>query len=431
MLYIVDKNAYLKDNDDVNSDSKSIQHENRMDEATAGPSKDIKICDDINEYELDDCDSDTDITDMINFKFRRETDSEIESEVESNESRVLPKKYFKQNITNPALTYMLEYSGLTEKQILTLLEQNNRETYKDVENMSRISQQIDSFKTIQPCESKNNSLNTKHSSISEDGKEDTKHNYTNTIKSIDVSKPDLAESNTETNINISPTRIANISDKAQVESKNVVTVNSIDSMSDSDDFIEIEDIPIPDMDTITNKYVPQGIEITFRSDEKVVDDMFADVFETHNSELNTDIHPTQSAEIFHYDQEISRNERTFKVDSKEDQIKDKQLLNLKEVDNLNVQTTIDIDPNTLNTNIPLEENQMKDSIENLTNSVNDNVEAANIKDNINVNMLTDHTKRISPIPTNEEELLSLQVRTYIRLDIHIRVMDTRKYFWNI
>ncbi|XP_003491427.1 DNA repair protein complementing XP-G cells isoform X2 [Bombus impatiens] len=413
LIYISDKNAYLKDNDDVNSDSESIQHENRMDEATAGPSKDTKICDDINEYELDDdCDSDTDITDMNNFKFRWETDSDIESEVESNESRVLPKEYFKQNITNPALTYMLEYSGLTEKQILTLLEQNNRETYRDVENMSRISQQIDSFKTIQPCESKNNSLNTKHSSISEDGKEDTKHNYTNTIKSIDVSKPELAESNTETNINISPTRMANISDKAQVESENVVTVNSIDSMSDSDDFIEIEDIPIPDIGTTTNKYIPQDIQITFRSDEKVVDDMFADVFETHNSEINTDIHPTQSAEIFHYDQEISRNERTLKetVDSKKDQIKDKQLLNLKEIDNLNAQTTIDIDPNTLNTNVPLEENQMKGSIENLTNSIKDNVEAANIKDNTNVNMLTDYTKRISPIPMNEEELLSLQTQ---------------------
>ncbi|XP_071868805.1 rad2 superfamily protein mus201 isoform X2 [Bombus fervidus] len=415
LIYISDKNAYLKDNDDVNSDSESIQHENRMDEATAGPSKDTKICDDINEYELDDdCYSDTDITDVNNFKFRRETDSDIESEVESNESRVLPKKYFKQNSTNPALMYMLEYSGLTEKQILTLLEQNNRETYKDVEKMSRISQQIDSFKTIQPCESKNNSLNTKQSSISEDGKEDTKHNYTNNIKSIDVSKPELAESNTETNINISPARMANISDKTQVESKNIVTVNSTDSLSDSDDFIEIEDIPIPDIDTTTNKNVPQGIQITFRSDEKIVDDMFADVFETHNSEFNIDIHPTQSAEIFHYDQEISRNERAFKetVDSKKDQIKDKQLLNLKEIDNLNVQTTIDIDPNTLNTNVSLEENQMKDenSIENLTNSVKDNVEAANIKDNTNVNMLTEDTKRISPIPMNEEELLSLQTQ---------------------
>ncbi|XP_060826334.1 DNA excision repair protein ERCC-5 homolog isoform X2 [Bombus pascuorum] len=415
LIYISDKNAYLKDNDDVNSNSESIQHENRMDEATAGSSKDTKICDDINEYELDDdCYSDTDITDVNNFKFRRETDSDIESEVESNESRVLPKKYFKQNITNPALTYMLEYSELTEKQILTLLEQNNRETYKDVEKMSRISQQIDSFKTIQPCESKNNSLNTKQSSISEDDKEDTKHNYTNNIKSIDVSKPELAESNTETNINISPARMANISDKEQVESKNVVTVSSTDSLSDSDDFIEIEDVPIPDIGTTTNKYVPQGIQITFRSDEKVVDDMFADVFETHNSEFNIDIHPTQSAEIFHYDQEIPRNERAFKetVDSRKDQIKDKQLLNLKEIDNHNVQTTIDIDPNTLNKNVSLEENQMKDenSIENLTNSVKDNVEAANIKDNTNVNMLTDDTKRISPIPMNEEELLSLQTQ---------------------
>lgn len=450
-LYIIDKNAYLKDNDDISSNSKSIQNnENRMDEITVGSSKAVRICDDINEYELDDdWDSDVEITDINNFEFTG-VSSDTESEVESNESQFLSKKYFKQDIANPALTYM-EYSGLTEKQILSLLEKNNREANKSVKNVSKMPQvdslkaersenksnslnidhlisisenskeetnkgdeniskipQVDSLEAEQ-SENKSNSLNVEHLiSASENNTKDTEHDSTN-VKSIDASRSKLCESNTDTNV--PSIKAANISNKTQVESKNTTIVSSTDS--DTDDFLEIEDVPIPNIANATNKYVPQNIQITFKSDEKVEDDMFADVFETHDSELNADSVP--SSKIF-YDQEMSENKQTSKetvADSIKDQVNDKKLFNLRETNDINV-PSVDVDSDILNTNVPLpEESQMRNeiNIENITLSLKDTIETANIKDNTSINGVTGQTKRISPIPMNEDELLSLQVRT--------------------
>ena len=425
-----------------------------MDEIIVGSSKVVRICDDINEYELDDWDSDIEITDVNNFEFTVAS-SDTESEVESNESQLLSKKYFKQDIANPALTYMLEYSRLTEKQILSLLEKNNREANKNVENVSEISRQIESLEAEQSenksdslnvehlisvsennkeeinkddenvskipsqvesleaeqSENKSNSLNVEHLiSASENDTKDTEYDSTN-VKSIDTLKSKLSESNTDTNI---PTiKAANISNKTQIELKNTITVSSTDS--DTDDFLEIEeieDVPIPNIATATNKYVPQNIQITFKSDEKVEDDMFADVFETHDSELKTDSVP--SSKIF-YDQEMSENKQTSKetvIDSVKDQVEDKKLFNLKETNHINV-PSIDVDSDTLNTNVPLKESQMRNetNIENITLSLKDTVEAANIKDTTSINEVTNHTKRISPIPMNEDELLFLQVGT--------------------
>ncbi|KOX78784.1 hypothetical protein WN51_08543 [Melipona quadrifasciata] len=389
LIYISDKNAYLKDNDDISSNSESIQNnENRMDEIAVGSNKAVRICDDINEYELnDDWDSDVEITDINNFEFTG-VSSDTESE-ESNESQFLSKKYFKQDIANPALTYMLEYSGLTGKQMLSLLEKNNREANKGDKNMSKISQ-IDSLETEQ-SENKSNSSKTEHDSTN--------------VKSIDASRSKLSESNTDTNI--PSIKAANISNKTQVGSKNTIIVSSTDS--DTDDFLEIEDVPISNIATATNKYVPQNIQITFKSDEKVEDDMFADVFETHDSELNADTVP--SSKIFN-DQEMSENKQTSKetvADSIKDQVNDKKLFNLRETNDINV-PSIDVDSDTLNTNVPLNESQMRNeiNIENITLSLKDTVEAANIKNNTSINGVTDHTKRISPIPMNKDELLSLQ-----------------------
>ncbi|XP_043527201.1 DNA excision repair protein ERCC-5 isoform X2 [Frieseomelitta varia] len=445
LIYISDKNAYHKDNDNISSNSESIQNnENRMDEITVGSSKAVRICDDINEYELnDDWESDVEITDINNFEFTG-VSSDTESEVESNESQFLSKKYFKQDTANPALTYMLEYSGLTEKQILSLLEKNNREANKGVENVSKIPQ-VDSLEAEQ-SENKSNSLNVDHLiSVSENSKEetnkgdenkskisqveslgaeqtenksnslnvehlisasenntkDTEHDSTN-VKSIDASRSKLSESNANTNI--PSIKAANISNKTQVGLKNTITVSSD---SDTDDFLEIEDVPIPNIATATNKYVPQNIQITFKSDEKVEDDMFADVFERHDNELNADSVP--SSKIF-YDQEMSKNKQTSKetvADSIKDQV-DKKLFNLRETNDINV-PSIDVDSDTLNTNVPLKESQMRNeiNIENITLSLKDTTEAANIKDNTS-NGVTNRTKRISPIPMNEDELLSLQ-----------------------
>lgn len=402
-FYIVDKNAYFQNKNNDNSNNESTQNnEHEIDEVIAGPSKSTSIRDDINEYELnDDWDSDIEITSTTNnFRFTNEmNDNDIESETESRESRTLSNKYLKQNVTNPALIYMLEYSGLTEEQILTLLE-NNGEMCKNVENTSRIPEQTDSYKT-NDCDSRNNvqHLNPK----SENNKKCTKFDCTNVVELIDESKI-LSETNTETNINLSPVKIANISNKAQFESKTVTIISSTDS--DSDDFIEIKDIPASKENTIINNNVSQqSIQITFRSDEKVEDDMFADIFETSNNKLNLDKETSKNKIIFEKEVE----------ESTKNQIKDNQLFNAKKFDDINKQSDIDVDLNILNTNVPLKKNQIEDktNIEEVTNASKNNIENINIKDTININTLSNPIEKISPIPMNENELLSLQVSILI------------------
>lgn len=402
LIYISDKNAYFKNKNDVNSNNESTQNnEHEIDEVIAGPSKSTgptSIRDDINEYELnDDWDSDIEITATNNFKFTSKMNNDTESETESRESRTLSKKYLKKNITNPALTYMLEYSGLTEKQILTLLE-NNGEMCKNVDNALKISEQTESHK-IDNSDNKNNFLNAQHlNPKSENNKKCT--NSTNVVELIDESKI-LSETNTETNINLSPIKIANISNEAQFESKTETIISSTDS--DSDDFIEIKDIPASKENTIINNYASQqSIQITFKSDEKIEDDMFADIFETSNNKLNLD-------------KETSKNKITFEkeiVESTENQIKDNQLFDTKKFDDVSKQSDIDIDPNILNTNVQLKENQIEDktNIENVTNSSKNNIENTNIKDDTNINALPNSIEKISPIPMNENELLSLQAQ---------------------
>lgn len=392
LIYISDKNAYFKNKNNVNSNNENVQNnEHEIDKVIAGPSKSTSIRDDINEYELnDDWDSDIEIT--AKNKFTSEKNNDTESETESRESRTLSKKYLKSNISNPALTYMLEYSRLTEKQIHALLE-NNGEMCKNVENASRISEQTDSHK-IDNCDDKSNFLNAQNLNP-----ESENENCTN-VELIDESKI-LSETNTETNINLSPIKIANISNEAQFESKTETIISSTDS--DSDDFVEIKDIPASKENTIVNNYVSQqSIQITFKSDEKVEDDMFADIFETSNNKLNLD-------------KETSKNKITFEkevVESTENQIKDNQLFNAKKFDNINKQSDIDIDPNILNTNVQLKENQIenKTNIEKMTNVSKNNVENTNIKDNTNINALSNPIEKISPIPMNENKLLSLQAQ---------------------
>lgn len=414
-FYILDKNAYFKNKNNVNSNNENVQNnEHEIDKVIAGPSKSTSIRDDINEYELnDDWDSDIEIT--AKNKFTSEKNNDTESETESRESRTLSKKYLKSNISNPALTYMLEYSRLTEKQIHALLE-NNGEMCKNVENASRISEQTDSHK-IDNCDDKSNFLNAQNLNP-----ESENENCTN-VELIDESKI-LSETNTETNINLSPIKIANISNEAQFESKTETIISSTDS--DSDDFVEIKDIPASKENTIVNNYVSQqSIQITFKSDEKVEDDMFADIFETSNNKLNLD-------------KETSKNKITFEkevVESTENQIKDNQLFNAKKFDNINKQSDIDIDPNILNTNVQLKENQIenKTNIEKMTNVSKNNVENTNIKDNTNINALSNPIEKISPIPMNENKLLSLQVsKNMHRLDDHIyaNILLLKYFFFN-
>lgn len=133
----------------------------------------------------DEWDSDMKTIDMDSPKLTMDVSSSSESEVELNEARLLAKKYFGKNVMNPAFTYMLEYSGLTQKQIPMLLEQSKKEGNDD--NIGKIAkelQQTDSSET-QISENKDSELSIQPStSVSEDNKESTELDSAETTRSI-------------------------------------------------------------------------------------------------------------------------------------------------------------------------------------------------------------------------------------------------------
>ncbi|CAL7949447.1 unnamed protein product [Xylocopa violacea] len=391
LLYISDKNTCIKSNSSSLNDENIQDDMSKTDEAVAGPSKDIPILDDINEYELhDDYDSDFEAATVNDFEFIKEISSD--SETESNELR--SKKYLEKNIVNPARAYMLEYSGLTEKQILTVLNEKNKVIYEDTENFSKVAQRSDSFET-QHCDDKGNLLDTHHLiSLPDDNIEHMKLNSIDVVESVHTSKTELSELNSERNINVSPPRTANISNKVQAETESVTVITSTDS--DSDDFIEIEDAPISAMDIDVNKRIlQQNIQITVKTtDEKIEDDIFADVFEVPNSELNTETGSQaelskQSLSVVKSDGVTLRN----KIAAEETIVKSPL-------------STAEIDLSNTFTNSNLEQIQMenKNNTEDESISSKDNAEAANIENSTRDKM------SISPIPTNEDELLYLKTQ---------------------
>ncbi|XP_043255001.1 DNA excision repair protein ERCC-5 [Colletes gigas] len=414
LIYISDKNSYMKSNNS-NDDNENAPANNadEMEEPVPGTSKPVPICEDINEYDFDDqSDSDDfEITNTNNSKLTiEEMSSDSESEIELNESRPLSKKYFGKNTFNPALLYMLEYSGLTEKQILTLLEQNKRNDRKRIEciRFPTESQQSDSLK-IQDCENKD--ANVSHTrqiiSASKDDKEFA--DSAESTESFSTPQTELSESNTESNMNVSswtPDVVSNASNNQQDKSIETTVISSADSDSDSDsdsdDFVEIEDVPIPNVDIYDNKKNSnQGIQITFRSDQKMEDDIFADVFRTPNSELNSDQRTLEDKVIL--------EEQVAQIST--DEIEDEQLPDTMNSNDIEIES-IENDVASEDKNIQLEENEttVANSIECTTNVETNSAEITNIQDDASVGMSANESRKISPLPMDENELLSMKTR---------------------
>lgn len=389
---------------------------NETDEPVAESSKAVPICEDINEYEFDDdWGSDVEIPTTSSSQLYMDTSSDSETEIELNESQPLSKKYFGKNNMNPALTYMLEYTGLTEKQIITLLEQNKKEAFKDTKSILKPLLPKVSFKTPN-CENTDNGFNMHQSaSTSKDDKVFEIVDSMDAIKSLPVSKTESAESNTESNINLPPVAASNISNNEPVESTEVTVVSSTDS--DSDDFIEIKDVPIPVIDTAVSKSaLPQAIEITFKSNQDIENDMFADVFAVSDNESNVETSQNVSSSRANPEKLVKsfpdRQETQQKVISEKpmvelaaDKVEDKELLDATGMDNVEVQST-ENDTDIKDTSTQQQKNE---GIE--TNNVEIGIDSETSSAEVTrVNIPID-PRRISPIPVTDDELLTLKVHT--------------------
>ncbi|XP_020286689.1 DNA repair protein complementing XP-G cells [Pseudomyrmex gracilis] len=429
-----DTDEILQD-DVVLRDAEVTQNANKEIEPVAGPSKSPPIVEDMNAYSLND-ESDDDayvsirnasssISDNLNeYTF----ESDLESENDANESlALLAKKYLGKSKTNPALTYMLEYSGLSQRQIVDLIKHNKNENCNTASKSAKKPEKNDRFENL--TESVNST------------DEKPKLNCEKTPKSVRIAQEahvadtnvELIPSSPESSnfVESDPTRkdrescvtVASTSVSSDsgiiLEKQSPVTksndVTRIDtSDSDSDDFIEIQDVPLPIVNMSRN-IARKNIEITFKTDEKIEDDMFADVFEkadknevgpanrveqTQSSvSTNVDHHQAQviiGTNVHHQAQVISENN---------DIVKSNVLYTIPEEsieEETKTETRENIQPTENNTST--DGNKVHDS-----QSSNETIEQNDIDFLPQVSPVNERTREKSPVlPTNEEDLIELK-----------------------
>ncbi|XP_032665302.1 DNA repair protein complementing XP-G cells homolog [Odontomachus brunneus] len=430
LIYISDKNALVKssvDNEAETDKNDSPQNKNEEIEPVAGPSNPTPIVENINEYELND-DSDDDVVpiyddpppiveDVNEYTF----DSDWESgtnEYDVNESQPVDKKYFGKNMRNPALTYMLEHSGLTQNQIMHLINHNNDESHKET---SKNTKTLEKDTRSDLAESKH-STDNKPVSVVENCEDRLKvvelQDTQNTCLAKDNSKiieliPSSPESdnfievepfkdNVETSEFTAASHATNsnngiIPEKhSAAKSDDVMQVDTSDS--GSDDFIEIHDVPIPDVDISRSSGRRDNIEITIKSDEKLDNDMFADIFEK-----TEDRNEVMSTDCTKQIKSIDTNDEHQIVLVPEDRNNVKKLNTIPEEEPVIKKTNIEFPENT-------------QSIENVLNDeskVHDSQNPDKVMDQNNMNSeidLSNERVQEKPVvlPTNEEGWVELK-----------------------
>lgn len=407
-----------------------MQDANEEVEPVAGPSNPMSIAENINEYELNDSDSETDvpvnddslpIVENINeYTF----DSDWESENDINESLALSEE----SISNPALTFMLEYSGLSQNQIMHIIKRNKNKNHETASKSVKATAKdicIKLAETTKPMDKPMSTLPENYENILESVESQNIDVYTAKDNIAIESIPSSPESDNlveveplKVNAETSNNKTSNVtpdvssSDKEIIleECSPVAKSNEVIQMdmsdSDSDDFIEIQDVPIHDMNISKNITKNKDIEITFKSDKKPEDDIFADIFEKiYKKKALTNPEQIQSTDTInneHQVQLISENSNNLKnniLDTIfEEPIEEKTKTELPE----NIQ---------LSENKPSDENKILD-----TQNSDKSIEKDNIDMPIQVSPLHECTQEKPVVlPTNKEDLTELKVNSMLFL----------------
>lgn len=421
IIYINDKEALMQ-----NSAQNKTSKESALDtideepEPVAGPSGTAVSHTNFNEFQISDGDSDSNLTEysssvpiMDNIN-EYEFDSDWDSETEKNESLPLPKKYLGKRTINPALTYMLEHSGLTQEQIMQLIEQNKKQDNKNKSDThSNTSEKSLSILKLSTNVTNNQKEQQKTEQNTINGSEKTQESLLpcqieDSTLNCDISTEKIDNHNSKSEFIKDPDK-----DKAECKLQPTVLptadIEDID-MTDSDsDFIEIPDVPIPNSNFSKETVKEPGIEITFKSDDKIEDDIFADVFQ--ESKQSTISQSTESVTS-------SLTERTISTSISEDTHKhtDRQESEVTETFTSKScspnEVTVDkkqevhkeekihiIEPSAVNEK-PIEESQETKTRDTDILVINDSPKLSDDSNKTNREIL----------PTNEIELLQLKVR---------------------
>jgi len=432
-LYIIshaDKNALAKKsvaNESEKDKSDALQIADEQVEPVAGPSNPMPIVENINEYELNESDSETDLPIYDDALSLAENvneytfDSDWESENDINESLALLAK----NMTNPALTYMLEYSGLSQNQIMQLIkfkDENHQIVNNGIKAVAKEDICVELAKVTKPIDDKSMLTFPENSkqvlkSVEIQSMKDArmpKENITDELISSSSESGNLTQVKLLKN-NAKISNVSNISSLNErvrfdkrfpaVKTNNVTQIETSDS--DSDDFIEIQDVPIHDMNISRNITKKKDIEVTFKSDKNLKNDIFADIFEKMNKEEVLPMIPEQEQFVNmingeHQIQLISENNNNLK-DS---------FLNTTFEESIERKTKTELPENIqLNKNVSNDE----DKIYNTENS-SKSIEQDNTDTPTRVNSLHEYVQeKPKVLPINEEDLIELKVNSTLFL----------------
>ena len=217
------------------------------------------VIDNINEYDLE-----SDWDDSV--------DESMVPDKSIGPSPLPNKKYFGKQGLNPALAYMLEYAGLPQDQILSLIERGKKKASKNDEK-AKSEEQKDR----------------------ESGKETTIDLVPPEIETVDDEKLNrtISPKSSCSEDLITVPEVEDVHDSSrdvhtpenQFQKTSAPSPQVLSTESDTDsDLVEIQDVPIPE--TISDAKL--GLEILVKSDEplKEDEDMFADVFTRDSAEIS-------------------------------------------------------------------------------------------------------------------------------------------------
>lgn len=240
-------------------------------------SKDVALVDNINEYEFD---------------------SDWDSDVELIEPPAKQKKYFGKNI-NPALAYMLEYSGLSQEQIYTIIQQNKKlESDRKSNASSTGSNKASTSKSIKkllPVKEEPNDTVKTDPEDEESVKKSTSLNKSSESSDddfVEVSNTSTTEKSTNENSTTSKIFAKTMTKVSSSRKRPEKVVELMSTDSDSDDFITVPNAKVEAPAKRQGNSI--NMEIVIKPDSNVEDDLFADVFESNNESLSNSKLPDES-----------------------------------------------------------------------------------------------------------------------------------------
>lgn len=429
--YFTDKNTLAKNfvinKSEVDKDDR-LQNTNEKVESVAGPSNRAPIVEDINEYELNNSDDDIDIPIHDDFRFitrnmnENALDNDRESEIDMSESLApLDKKYLNKNMANPALVYLLEYSGLSQNQITNLIKYNKNQNHKKIKTASKNVTKHKKNIFSELIKDKNSAIVKSVLELPENSIKVLKSVESQTMQNActtnDNMTVDLISSNIESNnfikdhISLKNNAEALYVDVVSTSNDNMIdefisTVQTDTSDSDSKDFVEIQDVPTSYMGILQKNIInKENVEVTFKSDEKLENDIFADIFEKDDENENLPINYLEQIQSV---TENGEHQMSNLLISEDNNLK----INLFDITSEEL-----IMEKTKIKSLERENTQLVENILNDEDKVHDSQNSNILIKKNNVNLLTqDDTfneenmqEKIAVLPTNEKDLIELKV----------------------